>query len=99
MRKSIVQEDRSVCFLCGRNGSGDRLEKHHIFGGPNRSFSESDGLYVYLCGDRCHRNGDMAVHRSKDTADHMHRIGQMAWEKHYKGSGTFLQRYGKNYLD
>lgn len=43
------------CFLCKRNGSGDRLERHHIFGGANRWKSEKLGLVVWLCGERCHR--------------------------------------------
>lgn len=25
--------DERVCWLCGRNGNGDPLECHHIFGG------------------------------------------------------------------
>ena len=40
------------CFLCGRNGRGDRLERHHIFGAANRKLSEKYGLTVWLCGDR-----------------------------------------------
>ena len=50
--------DERVCWLCGRNGNGDPLECHHIFGGAMRKKSEKYGLKVYLCGDRCHRNGD-----------------------------------------
>ena len=40
------------CWLCGRNGSVDPLDKHHIFGGPYRKKSEKYGLVVYLCHDR-----------------------------------------------
>ena len=45
------------CFLCGKNGAADPLERHHIFGGPNRGKSEKYGLVVLLCGEECHRNG------------------------------------------
>ena len=38
--KSILQEG-SCCHLCGRNGSMDKLDRHEVFGGP----------------DRCHLNG------------------------------------------
>ena len=31
MQKSIIQADRKVCFLCGRNGNWDPLECHHVF--------------------------------------------------------------------
>lgn len=42
--------DERVCWLCGRNGNGDPLECHHIFGGAMRKKSEKYGLKVYLCG-------------------------------------------------
>lgn len=39
--KSIVErEPAGSCFLCGAFG---QLEKHHIFGGPNRKFMEVIG--------------------------------------------------------
>ena len=69
--KSIMQSDTSRCYLCARNGNGDRLEKHHVFGGSNRKFSEEDGLTVFLCGDSCHRNGPFSAHRNKDIADYL----------------------------
>lgn len=97
--KSIVQSDCSRCFLCGRNGATDRLEKHHIFGGANRRLSEEDGLYVYLCGDRCHRNGKIAVHKNRVIMDTLHEIGQKAYETHIGSREKFMERYGKNYLE
>lgn len=88
------------CWLCGRNGNVDPLDKHHIFGGPNRKLSEKYGLVVYLCHDRCHENGVYAVHRCKETADLLHRCGQrkamhdQGWTKE-----DFIRIFGKNYLD
>lgn len=96
--KSIMQEDRSYCFLCGRNGYWDPLEEHHALGGPNRKHSEQDGLKVYLCGDRCHRNGKKSAHRCKETADYIHAEAQKAWEARYGTREEFRSRYGKNYL-
>ena len=49
MAKSIMH-DGMTCFLCGANGSMDHLHWHHIFGGPNRRWSEKFGLKVRLCG-------------------------------------------------
>lgn len=37
------------CWLCGRNGTAEPLDKHHIFGGAYRKKSEKYGLTVYLC--------------------------------------------------
>lgn len=64
-KRSILQPDKSICYLCGRNGRGDALEEHHIFGGPLRSWSEAYGLKVYICGIRCHREGKDSVHKNK----------------------------------
>ena len=43
--KSIMQEDRTYCFLCGRNGYGDPLEEHHAFGGHRNGKNA-----VHQCG-------------------------------------------------
>lgn len=51
MAKSIMH-DGMTCFLCGANGSMDHLHWHHIFGGPNRRWSEKYGLKVRLCGQK-----------------------------------------------
>lgn len=87
------------CFLCGRNGTSDRLERHHIFGGCNRPLSEKYGLVVLLCGDRCHRNGPKSVHVCKETMDFLRDYGQrkamkeQGWTKE-----EFMSVFGKDYL-
>ncbi len=87
------------CILCGRNGNGDPLERHHIFGGAFRKKSEKYGLVVYLCGDRCHRNGKDAAHVNPETAAKLHRYGQ---RKAMREQGwtveEFMQVFRKNYL-
>lgn len=87
------------CFLCGRNGNGDRLERHHIFGGSNRKHSERYGLVVYLCGERCHRNGEYSAHRNSDIADYLHRYGQeKAMKENNWTEEQFREVFGKSYL-
>lgn len=98
MSKSIMQEDRTCCYLCKRNGSSDPLEEHHIFGGANRKLSERDGLKVCLCGSLCHRNGIGAVHKNKQASDRLKAEAQKAWEERYGTRGQFVKRYGRNYL-
>ena len=87
------------CFLCGRNGRGDRLERHHIFGGARRPLSEKYGLVVYLCGERCHRLGEYSAHQNAEIADYLHKYGQ---EKAIKENNwtieQFIEVFGKNYL-
>lgn len=90
---------RRTCFLCGRNGSADPLDKHHIFGGSNRRLSEKLGLWVPLCHHRCHDGGPQSVHRNAETAQRLHEYGQrkamreMGWT-----AEEFRLNFGKNYL-
>lgn len=87
------------CFLCGRNGKGDRLERHHIFSGAKRPLSEKYGLTVYLCGERCHRNGVFSAHRNAKVADYLHKYGQRkAMQENGWTVEQFVEIFGKNYL-
>lgn len=95
--KSIIN-DGDCCYLCGRNGNGDPLEVHHILGGPNRRLSDEDGLVVKLCGERCHRNGKNAVHRSRETDLLLKQKAQRVWEETYGTREEFRARYGRSYL-
>lgn len=87
------------CFLCGRNGNGDRLERHHIFQNAYRNKSEQYGLVVLLCGERCHRNGEYSAHKNGDIMQYLHEYGQ---RKAMKEQGwtveQFREVFGANYL-
>ena len=88
-----------ACFLCGKNGCADPLDKHHIFGGSNRKKSEKYGLYVYLCHHECHENGRNAVHRNPETAQKLHEYGQLlAMEENNWTADEFRLEFGRNYL-
>lgn len=86
------------CFLCGRNGYSDRLERHHIFEGPLRKKSEEYNLVVWLCGERCHRNGEHSAHKCKETAALLHRYGQKkAMRENGWDMETWRSLFGRNY--
>lgn len=88
------------CFMCGRNGNGDPLERHHIFGASNRDKSERLGLVVDLCGNECHRLGRLAAHRNKDTMLFLHQYGQIKAMKEQNWTvADFRREFGHNYLD
>ena len=88
------------CWLCGRNGSGDPLDKHHIFGGANRGKSEKYGLTVYLCHGSCHLFGERAAHNCRETMDELHRYGQRkAMEEQVWSREDFVREFGRNFLD
>lgn len=91
--------DERKCFICGRNGRGDRLERHHIFGGARRPLSEKYGLVVYLCGERCHRLGEYSAHQNAEVAQYLHRYGQQkAMQEQGWSKEKFIEIFGKNYL-
>lgn len=87
------------CFLCGRNGSTDPLDRHHIFGGAYRKKSEKYGLVVDLCHHDCHIFGDFSVHRNAETMQIIREYGQrkvmhdMGWTLE-----EFIKEFGKNYI-
>lgn len=88
------------CFLCGRNGNGDRLELHHIFGAANRDKSDKYGLTVYLCGERCHRLGRLSVHQNAEVMEYVHKYGQRkAMEEQGWTKEEFREIFGRNYLE
>lgn len=91
--------DERRCFLCGRNGAQDPLDKHHIFGGAYRKKSEKYGLVVYLCHNKCHIFGKMAVHQNKGQMRRLKRYGQLnAMQKQGWSEDDFIREFGKNYL-
>ena len=88
------------CWLCGRNGTADPLDKHHIFGGAYRNKSEKYGLTVDLCHCNCHLFDKKAAHNCRETMDELHRYGQkLAMQRYGWTKEEFMLEFGKNYLD
>ncbi len=87
------------CWRCGRNGWDDPLDRHHIFGGPNRKKSEKYGLVVDLCHSRCHIFGKDAAHANAETMRTLRQYGQRkAMEENDWTVEDFIREFGKNYL-
>jgi hypothetical protein len=90
-----------TCFLCGRNGTTDPLDEHHIFfGWANRRISDGYNVTVPLCHDRCHENGPKAAHKCRETNEMLKRYGQ---RKLMLEQGWTVDEFravmGKNWLD
>ena len=101
MAKSIIQQDREHCYLCGRNAHADYwgLDEHHIFGASNRKKSEKYGLKVYLCHDQCHETGKNSVHKNAEVSNALKAEAQKIAMKHYGWSiDDFRKIFGKNYI-
>jgi len=88
------------CWLCGRNGAQDPLDRHHLFGGPNREKSEKYGLVVDLCHNRCHIFGPEAAHKNAQTMLLLKQYGQRkAMQEQGWTTEDFIREFGKNYLE
>ena len=93
--KSIIEGDeKGKCYIEGCTCTP--TECHHIFGGPNRKFSEKYGLKVHLCIPH-HRGGRKGVHENRELMDRLHEIGQEAFEREHTRE-EFMQIFGRNYL-
>ena len=65
-----------------------------------RRKSEKYGLKVYLCGERCHRNGPKSVHRNAETMLLLHQWGQRkAMKENGWTADEFRSEFFKNNLE
>ncbi len=97
--ESILQKDISQCFLCGKNGSADRLDRHEVFGGANRDKSKRMGLWVVLCHHQHHIFGGGSVHQNASVARQLKRYGQLEAMQHYRWTeDDFIREFGKSWL-
>lgn len=89
--KSLMTDDLEHCYLCHTDRA---IQYHHVFGASNRKKATEDGLFVPLCVD-CH----IKVHTEKNNRLNyqLKQRGQWVYEE-INGEGSFLERYGKNYL-
>ena len=96
---SIIQQRPGECYLCERLGIvryWTYLERHHVFGGPDKKISEEYGFTVRLCVEH-HREGPDGVHRNADMMRLLQRDVQRAYEKTHSRE-EFFQLMGRNYL-
>jgi hypothetical protein len=100
MAKSIIQEDRTHCFICGMNASLEPLDEHHVFFGANRKNSEKYGLKVYIHHNKCHIFGKDSVHKNAEVDRVLKSIVQKRAMRHYGWSvEDFRKIFGRNYIE
>ena len=105
---SLIKQREGECYLCSvldlwpKYYPASMLDKHHIFGGPNRKLSEKYGLFVNLC--KHHHIGDIkgdrdAVHSpdKNDYGDYLHRLGQTKFEETHTRE-EFRAIFGRSWL-
>ncbi len=90
--------EERTCFFCGRNGNGDPLERHHVFGGAYRKKSDKYGAVVWLCGNKCHREGPQSMHKNVYNNRFLKRIFQRRiMEREHWDMDRWIKEFGKNY--
>ena len=93
--QSIMQSEKE-CYMCG---SQRALEKHHVFGGPNRKLSEKYGLTVWLC-HWCHNEPPNGVHHNAKTMKMLRWQGQLAAMSKYGWTeDDFRKVFGRSYKE
>ena len=97
--ESIIQKDKTHCFICGMNTNLEPLDCHHIFGASNRNNSEKYGLKVYIHHSKCHIFGDNSVHRNAKIDKALKALAQKKAMKHHGWTiEQFRAIFGKNYI-
>ena len=98
MAKSIIQPEKTRCYICGKNAHADYwdLDEHHVFSGANRKKSERYGLKVYLCHNSCHLYG---VHKNAELNRRLRAdVQKKAMEYYGWTTEDFIKLFGKNYI-
>ena len=86
-RFSIIQDNMSICFFCGRQAQSI----HELIGGINRQTSIKYGLCVGACL-RCHR----ILEDNEKIKQKYQVLGQDTFEKKYSHE-LFMQEFKMNY--
>lgn len=109
-RKSIIQQDTTVCYVQDGECCGQLEEHHCIYGRGRKTISDKEGLVVYLCA--FHHRGTKGVH-GKEGAElgaELKRKAQQAWEAKYieeypyqnhaedAAREAWIRMMGRNYL-
>lgn len=90
---SVFTDDMDHCIFTGYAP----VERHHIFGGSNRTNSEKYGFVVPLRPD-LHPNGTQAGKDAKQIDTKLKTMAQEYFENHYGTREDFQRIFGKSYL-
>ena len=90
-RKSILTNDLSRCFVCGR----PRQELHEIYFGKNRINSMKYNCVVPLCYE--HHRGNTGVHHNHQLDMRLKQLCQKQFVVSYPNL-DFMSIFFKNYL-
>ena len=90
--KSILQEDMTRCYICGKPA----VHIHEVFfGTANRKNSIKWGCYVGLCYE--HHEGNTGAHHDQATNLKLKEDCERAFEEKY-GREKFFEVFGKYWI-
>lgn len=91
--KSILQDDMSVCYFCGR----PKEAIHEIYFGGNRQVSIKHGFYVGLCNYH-HNFSKNSVHFNRGYDLKLKKDCQLKYEETHSRE-EFIKLIGRSYLE
>lgn len=91
--KSVFTNNMDCCIFTGSY----RVERHHIFGGPNRKRSEKYGFVVPLRPDY-HPNGVYFDKKNGDIDAILKKQAQKYYEENIGTREEFRKEFGKSWL-
>lgn len=93
MLHSVLTDDMDHCMFTGTAP----VERHHVFGGPNKWRSEKYGFIAPLRPD-LHPNGVFAGKQAKDVDMRLKKMCQTYYEANYGTREQFIKEFGKSHL-
>lgn len=102
--KSILQPEDDEFAVCFETGRTDHLDRHHIFNGAKKGWSEKNGCWIWLTHDY-----HMWIHHTGDGRKRMYQlkaITQRKWEelhaddydhRYENAHDQFMHEVGKDY--
>ena len=93
---TIIQDDTSRCFLCGKRNQ--KLDRHEVFPGGLRTKCKNLGIWVCICKE-CHQ-GSEGVHRNRDKANYLKEVAQNRAMDYYGWAiDDWHRQFGKNFVN
>lgn len=90
---SIFTKNMDACLYTGYTS----VERHHVFGGPNKARSEKYGFIAPLRPD-LHPNGVHAGVYADVVDEVLKKACQRYYEANYGSREDFIKEFGKNYI-
>lgn len=98
---SIFTKNMNRCILTGyEDPEGTpypRIERHHVFGGFNRTRSEKYG-YIAPIVDDMHPNGVKAPKEWQEIDESLKKQCQKHYEQNHGTREDFIKEFGRSYL-